>query len=128
MRWGVLNGYFVSYEWAKNVEQVYAHIIARGPAMFGTTFTASMATPDRWNYSRFDDGRNSLGGHAYYVPGCDRDRIDPLTSKRGAFRYVNSWSDRWGDKGRAWLTESDVQKLIDDFGEVALPVEKRFAA
>jgi C1A family cysteine protease len=44
----------------------------------------------------------SLGGHAICIIGYDDDKK--------AFRMVNSWTDKWGDKGQLWLSEEWLKK------------------
>lgn len=124
MKWLKANGYIESYEWAQTVEQLYAHLMARGPAVIGSDWTLDMFTPDRWGYIR-PTGR-SVGGHAYLLRGGNRRRVDPFTGRLGAFRKRGSWGGGWGERGEAWISFDDMQRLMDDpWVEVALPVEKR---
>jgi len=40
-------------------------------------------------------------------------------------RIVNSWGERWGQGGEAWLSFADLERLIHEEGEACGPVEKR---
>lgn len=123
MRYLAKNGFAASYEWGQNVLDLAGHIIARGPAVIGTTWWSDMANPDRWGYARV--GGYNFGGHAYMIRGVNILKRDPLTRGRGAFKLVNSWGRDWGVKGEAWITFNDMAALIEDYGEIALPVEVR---
>ena len=121
-----LNGFIESYEWAKTADECFAHLLLRGPCILGTTWTIDMFTPDRWNTIR-PTGR-SVGGHAYMLRGCNTERVDPLTRQKGMAKKRGSWGLGWAERGEAWLTKADLQRLIDDWGEAALPIEKKKAA
>lgn len=126
MKWLKANGYISSYEWAKTVEQMHAHIMLRGPAIVGTTWTENMSYVDEFNVARFTGA--DWGGHAYIIKGSNKTKKDPVTGKLGMFKNRNSWGLEYADKGEAWITWADMQKLIEDHGEIALPVEIKYAA
>jgi len=128
MKYLLEHGFIERYEWAETVEQVHAHLIGRGVALFGTTWTSNMSYVDDYNVARAT-GAN-WGGHAYMVRGGNLNKLDPVTRIRGMGKIRNSW-DEWGNEGtgEAWITYADIQKLINDYGEAALPVEvKKLAA
>jgi hypothetical protein len=121
MKWLKLNGYVKSYEWAETVEQVHAHIVTRGPAVLGTTWWQSMSYVDEFGYARI--GGANYGGHAYFLRGRNRLAKDPVTGVYGKSKLVNSWGEDYGEGGESWINDNDLQALIDDYGEIALPVE-----
>jgi hypothetical protein len=106
-------GYVSTYEWAYDVETCANWILTVGPMVFGTTWFSAM----------FDVAENGfitvagdvVGGHAYFIRGCNRDKRCPDGS-RGAFRILNSWGD-WGQGGQAWLSFVDATKLLREDGE-----------
>jgi hypothetical protein len=126
MKWLKLNGYVSSYRWAKTVQEVHAHLMVAGPAIFGTTWHWDMFTPDREGYLHLSGGE--AGGHAWLARGGNIDRVHKLTGHVGALRKRGSWGRGWGQNGEAWISYPNIQRLIDDYGEVALPIEVKRAA
>jgi C1A family cysteine protease len=80
-----------------------------------------MSYIDEFGYARFT-GTN-YGGHAYLIRGGNRLARDPVTRTLGKGKLRNSWGDVYGEGGEAWITYKDIQALIDDYGEMALPIE-----
>ena len=122
MRWLVENGYCSRYEWGRSSDQMMAHIAARGPCLAGTDWTVDMFEVDEAGYVRATGW--PVGGHQYLVIGGSRVRRDPVTGAKGAFRIRNSWGS-WGDKGngQAWITFDDMDQLLSQQGDCAMPVE-----
>lgn len=119
-------GLVSEYRWALDCETVINHVLTTGPVVMGTTWTMDLFTPDRWGFIR--PGGASVGGHAWTIIGANRRKLDPLTGKLGAVRMINSWGPRWGEqKGRAWVSFSDLDLLIRDDGEACCSVEIRAA-
>ncbi|MDZ4726412.1 MAG: C1 family peptidase [Leptospira sp.] len=65
-------------------------------------------------------GGKSYGGHAMTIVGYD-DNKKSKKGHQGAFKFQNSWGDRWGDKGFGWLSYGmlasvgqEAYALIDD--------------
>lgn len=110
-------GLISEYRWATTAEDVISYVLASGPVVMGTTWTTGLSQPDRRGFISFD-GEN-IGGHAWLIIGASR--------KLGAVRMVNSWGARWGDGGRAWVSFSDLERLIADYGEAAVATETKAA-
>lgn len=54
-----------------------------------------------------------LGSHCMDITGCD--------DHKRAFRFDNSWSEEWGEKGRGWLSYDYItSNLASDFWMVRL--------
>ena len=58
------------------------------------------------------------GGHAYVINGVD--------TKKQQFRIKNSWGKSWGQQGHAYISFTDMKRLIKENGEICLAVEKTF--
>jgi hypothetical protein len=83
--------------------------------MVGTVWLESMFDTDpATGYVNVDRKSAVAGGHEYVLSAYD--------ISRQAFRMDNSWGESWAVRGSAWLTESDVQWLLSQQGDVTVPV------
>lgn len=89
------------YEWAKTIEQVAATILTRGPMILGVNWFEGMAKPVK-GIARPTGKR--LGGHAICLTGYN--------SQTNLFRFDNSWGTAYGEKGRGWISFTDLKSLI----------------
>lgn len=103
-----LRGVIPGWQWLFGIEEVKYWLIHYGPVSVGTTWHYDMFYPDSKGY--IHPGGGSAGGHAY--------RVNYYSTTRKAFRVVNSWGRSWGENGRAWIGEGDMQVLLADYGEV----------
>lgn len=110
-----------SYSWAFSIEPVVMHLLANGPMIVGSEWTIESFTPDRWGYIHF--GGTPVGGHAWLLAGCDRERLNPDGTK-GALRMINSWGRGWGQNGRAWVSMGEMDLLLRN-GEAAVANETK---
>jgi len=46
--------------------------------------------------------------------------------KKQLFRIKNSWGRSWGVKGSAFISFANMQRLINENGEICLAVENKF--
>jgi len=96
-------------------------ILTKGPVVVGTNWYMDMFTPVvKTGY--LEIGGSIAGGHSYYLPGVDFHRANP-DGTHGAVRMVNSWGPGWGEKGRAWMTMADLDRLIKEDGEACVADE-----
>lgn len=109
------SGYITEYVWAHDGPTVRDWILGHGPVVLGTDWTNDMFDPDAEGYLHPSGG--SVGGHAYVATG--------YSAKRRAFRIVNSWGTAWGDAGRAWIREGDMDSLIRGMGEACAAIQVR---
>lgn len=104
------------YVWAYSAEEVKQWILAFGPVVIGTQFTTGMRDISGPGWYMNPTG-NMLGGHCYEINGYSK--------SRNAFRTPNSWSIRWGDRGRGWLRYGDLDMLLRARGDAVGIIEKR---
>lgn len=109
-------GYIGEYNWAFDLETCVNWLLTVGPMVVGTIWLADMFDPDAKGFLRVSG--DNVGGHAWPLIGCNRDRKCPDGSK-GAFRMMNSWGAEWGQKGQAWVSFVDFEKLLREDGEAA---------
>jgi hypothetical protein len=117
-------GFVSEYRWAFDLETVVNHVLTVGPLVMGTLWDADLANPDRWGYIRpGPDIDRVQEGHAWTIIGANRKRPNPGEGTIGAVRIINSWGDKWGDKGRAWMSFQSLAKLIKLRGEACAASE-----
>jgi hypothetical protein len=76
--------------------------------MVGGTFMSRMVGQRVWYPSQRDYSMGGYGGHAMCVIGYN----DNLEG--GAFQIMNSWGDRWGDDGIAWVRYRDFEHFTKE--------------
>ncbi len=108
-------GQLNEYIWGFDVETVRGYVLMRGPVTIGSIWYDGMMNPDTngWVYRT----GNMVGGHAYLACG--------YSSKRNAFRCVNSWGLGWGQRGKFWLHRDELAALMQQGGEACSAIEKR---
>lgn len=100
---------------------------AVGICQTGTNWTQGLANPSSSGVIKSIGGRN-MGGHSWTVAGYRKiDNLDaavrrdmPRTSEDWAFVCKNSHSERWGDKGWAYLTAEHYKELGQNRNTVLL--------
>lgn len=102
-----------SYYWAYDIQTLIDTVMKIGPVVVGTSWYNNMFYPDRNGLIRIS-GR-LVGGHAYVINGVD--------TKTRQFRIKNSWGRTWGKNGSAFISFSDMAKLIRERGEICLATE-----
>jgi hypothetical protein len=107
-------GYIEEYRWTSNIEEVVQVLLYQGPVIAGTMWYNDMFTPDREGIIKPTGGMS--GGHAYVLNGVD--------TETGLIRIKNSWGRFWGQEGRAYISIEDMGKLIKNFGEACVPLQK----
>jgi hypothetical protein len=106
----------VSYYWGFDIDTLKNTVLNIAPVVVGTN----------WYYNMFFPDVNGLikatgylaGGHAYVINGVD--------TQKQLFRIKNSWGIGWGLQGHAFISFSDMTKLITQSGEICLAIENNF--
>lgn len=108
---GVAQGYLSSYKHAFGFDQLLIALQSQ-PVIVGTEWTAAMEDPNSRGFIR--PTGQVVGGHEYLVLGAD---------VAGQFiTILNSWSDQWGVKGRAYIRFADFRSLLAAQGDVTVPI------
>ncbi|MFT5724843.1 MAG: hypothetical protein ACI9JN_001966 [Bacteroidia bacterium] len=76
--------------------------------LVGGSFMNAMQGRKLWKPTSSDRKMKGFGGHAMCVMGFD-DNMEG-----GAFQIMNSWGDRWGDRGFCWIRYSDFEHFTKE--------------
>jgi len=106
------NGLIGGYTWAYSATTIAQAVLTIGPVVVGTSWTMDMFIPDRLGY--ITPTGEDMGGHAYLIDG--------VNMQHKTFRIKNSWGNKWGRFGFAYLTFDDLDELLSNYGEACLPV------
>lgn len=107
-------GRIAEYRWAFGLEDLVLAVGYKGPAVVGINWYEGMMTPDDDHFI-YPTGR-VLGGHAILVNG--------VSAKHERFRIHNSWGIRWGNKGSAYISFDDMDRLLHEEGDACIPVKR----
>jgi hypothetical protein len=102
-----------NYYWGYSLQTLIDTVLNVGPVVVGTNWYNNMFYPDRRGIIRV--GGRLAGGHAYLINGVD-------TNKK-LFRLKNSWGRNWGQYGSAYISFSDMERLIKEYGEICFATE-----
>jgi hypothetical protein len=109
-------GKIASYLWAYDLATLTNTVLNVGPVVVGTNWYYNMFFPDKNGLIKATG--NLAGGHAYVINGVD--------TVKQQFKIKNSWGLGWGQQGHAYISFSDMTRLIKEQGEICLATEKIF--
>jgi hypothetical protein len=110
------SGKIGNYYWAYDVQTLINTILQLGPVVVGTNWYYNMFYPN--SNGVISIGGSLAGGHAYVLNGVDT--VNKL------FRIKNSWGQSWGKSGHAFISFTDMTRLINENGEICLAIENNF--
>jgi hypothetical protein len=106
-------GLISGYQHAMSLEAALNALAVR-PVIVGSSWYVGMYDPAA--DGRLNVSGRSVGGHEY----C----LDELDVERQRVWMRNSWGEGWGVKGRAWMSYSDLGRLLADYGDCTVLVPK----
>lgn len=106
-----VEGRIDSYHWCTTLTEALHAVSYLGPLQIGVNWYNDMFEPDAKGFLRVSG--KLAGGHAICVGGISVD-------KQAVLLY-NSWGKSWGNNGNAWLAFEDLDTLLHQDAEFALP-------
>ena len=105
---------------AISVRAVKEHLAKDAPVVIGMlvgqSFMQDMMGQELWQPGGLDQSQIGMGGHAMCVIGYDDRRFG------GAFQVMNSWGEKWGNDGVAWVKYRDFKNYVREaYGLDPLP-------
>lgn len=86
--------------------------------LVGIKLTDSFYSPSN-GYINYIDGEKTYGGHAVVINGWK------LENNIYYWRVHNSWGNRWGIDGEAWISFDDLQKVMLDGAYVFIDTNEK---
>lgn len=111
-------GFIEEYRWAFGLDDVRRTLAYRGPVALGLNWYTGMFNPDSEGYLR-PTGRLA-GGHAILAKS--------INEKKQRVVLHNSWGRNWGLNGTAYISFSDLDKLLNEDGEACILLGRKLTA
>lgn len=106
-------GLISGYQWAFGLEET-VRAACLNPVMIGISWYSSFDLPS-------DEGELWLSSRAY-VRGGHEVLITEVDADRERVWIDNSWGPSWGIDGRAWMSWSTLDRLLDERGDAVVPM------
>lgn len=104
-------GWIIEYRWAFGLDDVTLALGHAGPVVLGIAWYESMYQP-RSGWLQIEGA--VVGGHAILARGVN------FRSRKVLLH--NSWGADWGGNGTAWITFENLERLLQEDGEAAVPL------
>lgn len=116
-------GLIPEYRWAFSMEDLIDALVAHGPAVLGL----------EWRDGMYDAPGGELtgtgavvGGHCILAVGYDPEHRFSDGTVTEAIALFNSWGREWGINGLAWIRVSELAGLLENGGEMCVPVRRSY--
>lgn len=106
---------YSSYRWAFNMKELLQTLSYVGPVVLGIRWYNSFFFPDKkTGLIEIFPGSAIAGGHAILANG--------ISMKNRRILLHNSWGTSWGKQGNCWIAFKTLHRLLDEGGEVCVPL------
>lgn len=107
-------GRIAGYRWAERFEDILGALQEHGSVVMGTDWFSGMDSPDAFGVVEVSG--SVRGGHCWTVVGYWRNH--PVAGE--CYVAINSWGDRFGDRGRFLIKPDGLRRLFERGGEAAI--------
>lgn len=108
-------GFLGEYRWAFGLDDLVDAVGHHGPAILGINWYEAMF--DANDLGMIYVQGDIAGGHAILCNG--------VSVSRRVFRLHNSWGRDWARSGEAYISFSDMERLLHEQGEACIPVQRK---
>lgn len=124
--------YYDGYHWALNINQLGIALGYLGPCILGCNWHAGMWNTDADGYIHPTGG--IVGGHCLLIMaikihykkfswlGWWKRTWDDVDLDKSYVTLHNSWGPAWGEDGRAKLSLTDLDRLLNENGDACFPI------
>lgn len=114
-------GYFKEYRWGLDARELAQIVGYKGPAVLGINWYDGMERTDSDGFVHVSG--SIAGGHAILCNSVKIRKKNGVTDPGSSYFVLhNSWGRSWGKDGNCKVSWADMERLIAEEGEVALPV------
>lgn len=106
-------GWISGYRHTFNLEDMKA-ALQETPVLLGINWYNNFFYPESDGTITVSDSDYVAGGHEVVV--------DEIDMERSRFGFTNSWGTAWGDNGRGYISFALMQRLLNERGDVVVPV------
>lgn len=115
-------GYMGEYRWAFGIDEVMSTLSGLGPVILGIPWLDSMF--DTRPSGLLDVTGREVGGHALLARGLTLKKRLKGEAPGPLIRLRNSWGPDWGYGGDAFIRPEDLERLLRNYGEACVPVQR----
>jgi len=115
-------GYISEYYWATSAREVAQALTALGPVVIGVTWREGMENVEASGYIHATG--KIRGGHCVVLHGVKLENTGLGDNPKFSVLGRNSWGKSWGIDGGFWLSDKDLQALVDEGGAFCVPTAR----
>jgi len=108
-------GAIQQYRWTWDAKVIANHVLIKGPVVIGVKWYNDMNKPD--SKGLMSVSGKLLGGHCVLIMGYN--------GAKKLFKIKNSYGTGWGNRGYAYISFDDLQRLLHDGGEACVGIESK---
>lgn len=109
------------YRWNYDIDDIALSLTNIGPVVIGIVWYDSMYYAPG---GVVQVSGNVVGGHCLLVVGYRKPGV--IFEGEAAYLLFNSWGPTWGKNGLAWISASNLSRLMRQDGEACVPTRRSY--